>query len=386
MNRVLAAATLVMIGFASASIAAPSRGPRAASTGGSFQVRRATSGQGVAGAAPCATITTSPYDSDLASMLAATSYYYGVYDTAGNALQISVIRNTVTNTLRISFNDGNAASAPVSASTSSVAVAPATINADGLQAAVITIVPRDANGVLLGTGLSITIDSSLLWPAHLTGAITDLGDGSYRAAAVASVAGTGTVRVVVEAVSLQPLPTITATAVDPSASLRDQAIAQLQSLIGSGGPLASLEDGAGANSPQADAIAEAIARANAALLTLANDDPSRDDNVLKTDFDAILGMLEGVLETPGVLSPAQVRDAMDDFAGIARMIAQWHVDRASAACGVCDASGNPQKVCDAIDAMDAADAMRASVNPDWGAVVDGYARAVELALQAYHNC
>ena len=372
--RAAALAALVAVPFAATNAAGP------------FQVRRATSGQGVQSAPPVATIATSPFDSDLASMQSPTSYYYGVYDASGTALQISVLRNAVTNTLRISFDDENSASAPVSASTSGVSVAPASINADGLQAAVITIVPRDVDGVLLGRGLAIVIDSSLLWPAQLTGAISDVGDGSYRATAVAPVAGIGTVRVAVEGVTLSPLPTITVTAVDPAASLRDLAIQQLQSSSGPGGPLAALGSGAAANSPQAIAIAYAIDRANDALLTLVNDDPSRDDNVLKTDFDAILGLLEGVLASPGALNSLDVRDAMDDLVGIARLIAQWHVERATAACGVCNGSGNPRKVCEAVDAMTDADAMRAAVNPDWGGIVDTYARAVQRALQALNHC
>jgi hypothetical protein len=36
--------------------------------------------------------------------------------------------------------------------------------------------------------------------------------------------------------------------------------------------------------------------------------------------------------------------------------------------------------------LEVADAMRAAVIPDWGAVVDAYARAVERALQAAHSC
>jgi len=30
--------------------------------------------------------------------------------------------------------------------------------------------------------------------------------------------------------------------------------------------------------------------------------------------------------------------------------------------------------------------MRAAISPNWGAVVDEYARAVEWALQAFHGC
>ena len=372
--RAAALAALVATPFASV----PAAGP--------FQVRQAETGQAVSAAPPVATISTSPYDGDTASLMCATSYYYGVYDASGNAIAISVQTNPVTHAIRIGFDDANAASAPVAASASSVEVAPASIRADGLQLASITIMPRDVNGVLLGRGLAISIDASLLWPAHLSGPIADLGNGSYVALVVASVPGTGAVHCVVEGVSLAPLPTITATPLDPSGSLRDLAVATLSGLTGSGGPFEALAAGAGANSPQASAVAAALARARAALATLANDDPAHDDNVLKTDFDAVLSLLVPVLNSPGALNAMDVRDAMDDLVGVARLIAQWHVDRATTACGVCDGSGNPKKVCDAIAAMASADAMRAAVNPNWSAVVDAYAWAVERALQAVQSC
>jgi hypothetical protein len=234
--------------------------------------------------------------------------------------------------------------------------------------------------------LSISIDSSMLWPAHLSGPIVDLGDGSYAATAVASVPGTGAVRVVVESVSLAALPTITATALDPSGSLRDLALAELAGMTGTGGPFDALFAGAGAGTPQAAAVAAAKARAKAALATLGNDDPARDDNVLKTDLDAVLSLLDAVQASPGALDPMDVRDAMDDLLDIARLIAEWHVERATAACGDCDSSGNPKKVCGAIAALASADAMRAAIRSDYDAIVDEYAWAIERALQAVHAC
>lgn len=157
-------------------------------------------------------------------------------------------------------------------------------------------------------------------------------------------------------------------------------------MTGAGGPLAALAVGAGPGTPQAEALAAATARSNEALATLANDDPARDDNVLKTDLDAVLSLLAGVLASPGALDPQDVRDTMGDLLGVARLIAEWHVVLATADRGVCDGSGNPNKVCDAIAALEAADAMRAAIDPDWSAIVDEYARAVEWALQAHHTC
>jgi hypothetical protein len=374
MIRAAALAALVATPFASV----PAAGP--------FQVRRATAPQAVSSAPPLATIATSPFDDDFASMLSVSDFYYQVYNASGSALSISVQTNPATHTIRIGFDDSNTASAPVDASLSSIAVAPSSIQADGLQTALITVEPGDADGVLLGTGLSIAIDASLLWPAQLSGPIVDLGDGSYQALAVASVPGTGSVRAIVEGVSLTALPTITATPLDPSGSLRDLAITMLSGMTGSGGPFEALISAAGPGTPQAAALAAARARANAALATLANDDPNRDDNVLKTDLDAVLSLLAGVLASPGTLDPQDVRDTMDDLLGVARLIAQWHIERATTACGVCDGSGNPNRLCDAIASFAEADEMRAAIDPDWTAVVDAYAWAVERALQAYHSC
>ena len=366
-----------------ALVAAPATAVPAA---GPFQVRRAAAASAVATAPPCATVATSPYEGDAASMASATSYYYAVYDASGQALNISVQRNPATQAIRIGFDDGNAASAPVDATRSTVTVAPASIRADGLQTATITVVPRDANGVSLGRGLMVVIDAALLWPASLAGPIVDLGDGSYRATAAASAPGTGSVRVVVEGLPLASWPTITATPADPSGSLRDVAIADLSGLTSAGGPLSALAAQAGAGSPQGAALSAALTGAQSALATLANGNVTRDDNVLKTGLDAVLSQLAGVLASPGSLDPLDVRDAMDDLLGVARTIAVWHVEQAASTCGACNGSGTPMKVCDAQAALDRADAMRAAVTPNWSAIVDEYAWAVERALQAVQAC
>jgi hypothetical protein len=312
--------------------------------------------------------------------------FYAVYDGSGKALDVSVLANSSTQTIRIGFDDANPASAPVDAAASSIVLAPASIRADNLQSASVTIVPRDRNGELLGRGLAVAIDASLLWPGHLSGAIADLGDGTYLAHVAASVPGTGSVRVIVEGVSLAAIPTITAVAVDPATSLRDLAIAELQSLSGPGGPMTTLAAQAGHGTSQENDLNAAIAGANAALATLANDDFDRDDNVLKTDLDGVLYKLAHVLASPGALAPMDVRDTMDDLLGIARLIAEWHLDRAAATCGVCNGKGKPNKVCDASAAIAAADAMRAAISPDWSSIIDEYAWAVELSLQAVQSC
>jgi len=352
---------------------------------GPFQLRRATTAQAVNTSPAVAVFAMSPYDGEPIES-GGMSYDYGVYDASGSAMNISVQVNPVTQTLRIGFDDGNPASAPVDASTSSVTVVPASINADGLQFASISIVPRDANGVLLGRGSAVAIDPSLLWPAQLTGPVVDVGDGSYAATAVASVPGTGIVRAVVEGVVLAPSPTITATPVDPSMSLRDLAIAELIGEVRSGGPLSTLVAEAGQPSPQAAKLNGAINAINTTLTTLANNDPSHDDNALKTQLGEAMVELEGVWNSPGTVNTLDLRDAMDDLLGIARLVAQWHLDQATSACGVCAPSGSGKKVCNAVAALASADAMRAAANPDWSAALDEYATVVTLALQAQQSC
>ena len=363
-----------------ALLAAPITAVQAA---GPFQLRRATAASAVSTASPVAVIATSPFDGEPV-VSGGVSYDYEVFDASGSALDIAVQINAVTQTLRISFDDGNPASAPVDAAQSSVSVVPASISANGLEAASITIVPRDANGVLLGRGMVVSIDPSILWPAQLSGPVVDRGDGSYVTTAVAWVPGTGSVRAAVEGIVLAPSPTITANAVDPM-SLRELAIAELRGEAGAGGPLAVLVGQAGSATPQVAALNGAIAAINGTATTIANSDPSHDDNALRIALGEAMTELEEVYNTPGTVNTLDVRDAMDDLLGIARLVAQWHLDQASATCGVC-VSGKPAKVCAAVADMASADAMRAAANPDWSATLDAYAAVVTQALQAAQSC
>jgi hypothetical protein len=352
---------------------------------GPFQIRRATMPSAVASAPPLATVVTAPYDGE-AIGAGGASYYYGVYDGSGHAMDVSVQALVASHMLRIGFDDGNPTSAAVNAAQSSLTVAPASIRADGVQVATITIVPRDSGGVLLGRGLSIAIDSSMLWPAHQSGPLVDLGNGSYAATVTASVPGSGSVRVTVEGAVLSSVPTITATAVDPSSSLREVAIAELGGMTASGGPLATLAAGAGSGTPQATSVNVAIVSVNIAHWMLVNGDPSHDDVVLQTAIKAALWQLSLVQATPGALNPLDVRDAMDDLFGMSRELAQFHMDQAVAACGVCNGSGNPQTVCSGAASMASADAMRAAVTPDWNAIEDAYASAIRASVQSQSAC
>jgi hypothetical protein len=323
---------------------------------GPFQVRRELAGAALDGSAPVAVVTTAPFDESLVRSHDASNYFYTVFDASGTQLAISVQRLPGAGAVRIGFDDGNPRSAPVGAGSSSVAAAPASIQANGVQFTTITVVPRDTDGQVLGRGLAVGIDAALLWPLKLAGPVVDMGDGSYLAEATSTVPGTGSVRVTVEGVVLTASPSVEATAL--GGSLRDRAILQLRDLTSAGGRL--------------DSIASRPARTRAleALRTLANDQPARDDNALKIDLDAALQELMD-LGTP------EAAALVDDILDIAWMIAEWNVEQARVSCGSCP-------VADA--ALAEADALRADPDADPSDVMDAYAWAVERALQALQHC
>jgi hypothetical protein len=350
-----------------------------------FQVRRVSSPGSIDSEAPIAVIASSPFDDSVGRLVDGANYFYAVFDAAGLSLPINVQRNPAAGCLRLSFDDGNPVSAPVSAAASSVSVAPSSIRADGVQAAVATIVPRDATGVPLGRGLALSVDGSLLWPGRLSGAVEDLGDGTYRARIVSSVPGTGRLDVNVEGTLLAVTPDLTYTAPDPNGSLRDLAILRLSDMTALGNRFAGLTAAAGSGTDQADALQHAWDDTADALGSIANGDPTRDDNVIKNDLDRVLRQLAPLLDEPGALDQADVRDLMNDLLDVARLLASHHLGLAEAGCGVCT-GGAPRKVCDAAAALDEADAARGAVDVNWSAVVDAYARSVARSIQAEHGC
>lgn len=355
------------------------------STRAAFQVKRAMHPDAIAAAPPLATIVRSPFDDTASSLVDGTSYYYAVVDGAGKPLTIAVMLNPAAGCLRVSFDDGIPNSAPTSAALSSVSVSPASIRADGLQTAVGLIVPLDASGVLLGRGLSVSVDASLLWPGKLLGGVDDLGDGTYRVRVVSDVPGSGMLAVAVEGIPLVTAPALTYTAADPNGSLRDLAILQLRDLTAPGGRFDALVGSAGARTPQAADAQQAWNGAAQAASDLANGDLLRDDNTLKTGLDAVLGQLAALANDPGTTNRADVIDLMNDLLDVARLVALYHLDLASQDCGAC-VGGSPFKVCNAAAFLNQADADRTAVNPDWSSIVDEYARSVEWSLQSEHAC
>ncbi|HJQ97272.1 MAG TPA: Ig-like domain-containing protein [Candidatus Polarisedimenticolaceae bacterium] len=324
---------------------------------GPFQVHREIEGSSLdGGSVSVAVVSTAPFDESALRSQDASNYFYAVYDASGERLDISVQSLPGTGVIRIGFDDGNPGSAPVSASASTVGAVPASIPANGVSTTTITVVPRDADGNMLGRGLTVTVDASLLWPLKLSGPVQDLGDGSYRAVATSTVAGTGSVLVDVEGVVLATSPVVEAMPL--AGSLRDLAILQLRDLTATGGRL------------DKEHLHGTRNRALEALTTLTSDQPDRDDNALKTDLD-------GAIRELMALGTPEAEELIDDLVEIARMIATWNVDQAVAACG---SAGYAEA------ALALANAMNANPSANPSSVVDAYAWAVQRALQALQHC
>jgi invasin-like protein len=324
---------------------------------GPFEVRRGLQGSSLDGTADVSIVTSAPFDETVLRSHDASSYFYAVFDASGSQLDISVDKLAGTGVVRLGFDDGDPQSAPVSASASSVAASPASIQAGGVEFTTITIVPRDADGAMLGRGLAVSVDAALLWPVNPTGPIQDMGDGRYVVEGTAMVPGTGLVRATAEGVVLASSPTVESTSAFPG-SLRDLAILQLLDLTKPGGRLDTKR------------LRGVRNQCLATIRTLGSDDPNRDDNALKTDLDGAMQALED-LHIP------EAEALADDLIEIAWMIAKWNVDQAHAACGVCPKA-------DA--ALAEADAKRAAGDGDWSGVVDAYAWAVEMSIQEMQHC
>jgi hypothetical protein len=145
----------------------------------------------------------------------------------------------------------------------------------------ITIVPRDADGNMLGRGLAVAIDASLLWPLKLSGPVQDLGDGSYRAGRDVHGRRDGKrSSSTSEGVVLASSPVVEATPL--AGSLRDLAILQLRDLTRRRRPPRRARDASGAElGPGGPASARRLSR-------------RRDDNALKTDLDSRVHELQAL--------------------------------------------------------------------------------------------
>jgi hypothetical protein len=165
-------------------------------------IRRSTDPSLVRTAAPHDTVTGAPFD-DLPGVLDdGRTYFYVVERDGGLPLRLSAHENAPSATVRLGFDDDDGLSAPVDAGLSSVSVDRAVLPADGSSVATVTLVPRDADGVVLGSGCEIGLNEVQLSPATLAGPVEDGQDGSYKLRVVSAVRGSVSVRTLVEGVEL----------------------------------------------------------------------------------------------------------------------------------------------------------------------------------------
>ena len=98
--------------------------------------------------------------------------------------------------------DDDGLSAPVDASLSTISLDAAVLPADGASAATLTLVPRDSNGTMIGSGCQIGLNELQLHPASLAGPVKDNRNGTYTIRVVSAEAGSVNVRTIVEGVEL----------------------------------------------------------------------------------------------------------------------------------------------------------------------------------------
>ena len=348
-----------------------------------WTVYRSPDASATESAAPVASPGESPWDDAPGVLSDGNTYFYLVTDGNGLALPLSVDKNPVLDTVRLGFDDGDPTSAPVDAFESTVTVEPAIVPADGLSSAWVTIVPRDADGVSLGTGLALSIDAVALWPGTVAGSIVDVGNGTYVARVVSSFPGQGVVWVVVEGVSLADEPTIDFESTGPM-SLRDQALLQLDGLTSPGGAfdqlLGSLDP---TSDPGAAEVVQAKADALASLGLLFTGDPQSDDEAVKDLLKYSIVDLVDALADPGQVDTAAAEQLIRDLLDIARLLAQYWYEVGSTTCDGTDHAGW-SRLDQAEIGIFNGDASYAA--GDWVGAATHYGKSIEKSLQALAVC
>jgi hypothetical protein len=295
-----------------------------------------------------------------------------------------VHKNPALDTIRLGFDDGDPESAAVDPARSSVALAPAAVPADAVTWATVTVSPRDAAGLTLGSGLAVEVDAWALWPGSVIGPVRDLGDGRYQARLISSAPGAAFVRVVVEGMALSTQPGLDFLPV-AGQSLKDQAMAQLDALAGSGGAFDSLAEGLDPNGSPADKLRDARDDTLEALGRLRSGDPSADTSALADDLKSALDRLEDVIQSPAPLDPRDVAALADWVLDAARLVAVHWLDQAGAVCGTCN-RGRPQQLCKAASELASGDARRVGADPDYDNAAQDYGKSVEESLKALDTC
>jgi radical SAM superfamily enzyme YgiQ (UPF0313 family) len=356
----------------------------AASGAPPVSIHRASAASQVADAPAMAVVAQAPFDDAPGLLSDGLLHFYVARDASGQPLAISLLKNVPLDTVRVAFDDENALAAPVDEFLSTVTVAPDTIPADGFTMAVVTIVPRDAAGVPLGSGLDVRLDPSALWPGGLVGLAADLGNGAYRARILSSTPGQGEVWVTVEGAPLASEPTVVYDGVGGPLSLRELVIVQLEALTATGGAFEQLVEGLDPNAdPGAYKVAAAHEKALEALNLLEDGDLDQDKSALDNHLKSAIGNLVAARQDPGAVDARAISNLIEDLLDLARKVALFHRNEAAGACGPCSSDS---RVCQADEALQHGDDEWGSPHPDYEKVVDWYAKTVDKALDARNHC
>jgi len=348
-----------------------------------WSIQRSLAASATESTSPHAVVLSAPWDDAPGVLSDGNTYFYLVKDGSGVTLPVSVEKNPLLDTVRLGFDDGDPTSAPVDGQSSSVTVAPPSVPADGLSSAWITILPRDADGLLLGAGLAVSVDLVALWPGTLAGSLVDLGNGMYIGRVVSMVPGRGDVWVDVEGTSLADEPTIDFESTGPL-SLRDLAMLQLDGLTSPGGTFDLLVAGLEASTdPGASEVVQAKADALASLGTLLAGNPQTDDEAIKDQLKAAVIDLTDALRNPGSVDPAAIETLLEDVLDVARLVAQYWFDIAEAQCSQ-SARTDWTRLDQAEQSLVNGDVSLA--NEEWVGAITHYGKSIEKSQLAMRDC
>jgi hypothetical protein len=179
--------------------------------GPGYLIRRHQDPAAVRTADPYDEVASAPYD-DTGSLDNGLTYFYVVEREGGVPARISAHANTAGHAVRLGFDDGDPYNAPVDAVQSEVTVSVESVEADGNAYATVTVVPRDVDGMRIGAGCAVSVDTSLLVPAVQGSPVRDHLDGSYSLRLVSLIEGAALVRVTVDGLALAYQPEVQFTA------------------------------------------------------------------------------------------------------------------------------------------------------------------------------
>jgi hypothetical protein len=348
-----------------------------------YTIRSSDDPVDVPNAVPIAVVATSPFDDDSGILSDGLDHYYLVTDAAGQPVLIAVEKNPVLDTLRISFDDANPYSAPVDPGLSTVTVVPSTIDADGVSQAVVTIIPRDSQGVALGTGLAIEIDTASLWPGWVAGTVEDLGNGVYVVRVVSVFTGSGSVQIAVEGIAITATPAVYYEEALGSGTLLEQAIRLFEDVTDNGGDFDQLL--ALVSGDAADIVDEALNHTLDALTLLLYPDSGGHGEAVGRhmkraieDLIVLTGMVDA--ETAG-----EVINLIHSLLEAGRKVAMYYILETSAECGTCSETGE-KNLCKAEASLALGDSAWQATPPDYMTAITKYGIAVEQALKGADVC